>query len=93
MIFRIQTHKSANRVLRGGSWNNSATNCRVANRNNNDPTNRNNNNGFRVALSQLKRRGGCLLLNRFVVQSTSVVNRLTKGCISKSLEHSILYFY
>lgn len=38
------------RVLRGGSWNNNAENCRSANRNRNTPTNRNNNNGFRVAL-------------------------------------------
>jgi len=36
-------------VLRGGSWNNNASNCRVANRNNNDPTNSNNNNGFRLS--------------------------------------------
>jgi formylglycine-generating enzyme required for sulfatase activity len=41
----------SNRVNRGGSWNNSATNCRVANRNNNNPTNSNNNIGFRVARS------------------------------------------
>jgi len=37
------------RVLRGGSWNNNARNCRSANRNRNNPDNRNNNNGFRVA--------------------------------------------
>ncbi|MEO0339413.1 MAG: SUMF1/EgtB/PvdO family nonheme iron enzyme [Bacteroidota bacterium] len=36
---------------RGGSWNNTPRNCRAANRNNNGPTNRNNNLGFRVALS------------------------------------------
>jgi len=36
------------RVLRGGSWNNGPTICRSANRNSNDPTNRNNNNGVRV---------------------------------------------
>ena len=35
--------------LRGGSWNNNADNCRVANRNNNNPDNRNNNNGLRLA--------------------------------------------
>ncbi|TVQ82162.1 MAG: hypothetical protein EA358_00005 [Flavobacteriales bacterium] len=58
--------KGSNRVLRGGSWNNNAPNCRVANRNNNTPDNRNNNNGFRVCLSQLKRRGGCPLLNRLL---------------------------
>jgi len=38
---------SSNSVILGGSWNNNANNCRVANRNNN-PDNRNNNIGFRV---------------------------------------------
>jgi len=38
-------------VLRGGSWNNNPQNCRSANRNRNTPDNRNNNNGFRVAVS------------------------------------------
>jgi hypothetical protein len=36
-------------VLRGGAWNNNPGNCRSAYRNNNDPANRNNNIGFRVA--------------------------------------------
>lgn len=40
-----------NRVNRGGSWNNTAENCRSANRNRNEPGNRNNNLGFRLALS------------------------------------------
>jgi formylglycine-generating enzyme required for sulfatase activity len=35
-------------VIRGGSWNNNAINCRSANRNNDGPANRNNNIGFRV---------------------------------------------
>jgi formylglycine-generating enzyme required for sulfatase activity len=39
---------SSNRVNRGGSWNNNARNCRSANRNNNDPDNRNNDLGFRI---------------------------------------------
>jgi hypothetical protein len=38
-------------VNRGGSWNNDAANCRMANRNTNEPTNRTNNNGFRLALN------------------------------------------
>ncbi len=38
----------SNRVIRGGSWNNNAQNCRSANRNNNSPGNRNNNVGFRL---------------------------------------------
>ena len=38
-----------NRVKRGGSWINNASNCRSANRNNDAPSNRNNNLGFRVA--------------------------------------------
>ncbi|MBR1808208.1 MAG: hypothetical protein IJ776_02320 [Paludibacteraceae bacterium] len=37
-------------MKRGGSWNNNAGNCRVANRNNNSHGNRNNNLGFRVVL-------------------------------------------
>jgi formylglycine-generating enzyme required for sulfatase activity len=35
-------------LLRGGSWNNNAINCRSAYRNRNDADNRNNNIGFRV---------------------------------------------
>jgi len=37
------------RALRGGSWNNEPQNVRAANRNNNEPAKRNNNNGFRLA--------------------------------------------
>ncbi|NLF03013.1 MAG: hypothetical protein GX601_18780 [Anaerolineales bacterium] len=37
-------------MLRGGGWNNNWNNVRAANRNNN-PTNRNNNIGFRCAVS------------------------------------------
>ena len=48
----------ANRVLRGGSWINNGRNVRSANRNRNEPDNRNNNIGFRLALAQ-KIRGHC----------------------------------
>ncbi|MGQ9592636.1 MAG: SUMF1/EgtB/PvdO family nonheme iron enzyme [Planctomycetota bacterium] len=41
--------KPRHRVVRGGSWNNNGRNCRSANRNRNEPENRNNNCGFRVA--------------------------------------------
>ncbi|MBF0564936.1 MAG: SUMF1/EgtB/PvdO family nonheme iron enzyme [Nitrospirae bacterium] len=38
----------SNRVIRGGSWNNNPNNLRCSNRNNNAPTDRNNNVGFRI---------------------------------------------
>ncbi len=44
----------SNRVNRGGSWNNNASNCRSANRNNNNPDNSNYNIGFRFARSSKK---------------------------------------
>ena len=43
---------NSNRVNRGGSWNNDARNCTASNRDNNNPDNRNNNLGFRLAASQ-----------------------------------------
>jgi len=39
------------RVVRGGSWINNPRNLRCANRNRNDPDNRNNNLGFRLVVS------------------------------------------
>lgn len=35
-------------MIRGGAWNNKPRNVRSANRNNNTPDNRNDNNGFRL---------------------------------------------
>lgn len=50
--------KVPKRLLRGGSWNNNATNCRVANRNNNNPYKGNNNNvGFRLCNAKEARTG------------------------------------
>ena len=56
------------RVLRGGSFNNQPGNVRCANRDRNQPTKPNANNGFRVALGSVvrqesnrqKRRAACL---------------------------------
>ncbi len=45
-------------MIRGGSWLNDARNCRAANRNRNEPQNRNDNLGFRVAAAP-RARGGC----------------------------------
>ncbi|MCF6153833.1 MAG: hypothetical protein E3K36_00975 [Candidatus Brocadia sp.] len=42
-------------VVRGGSWNNEGNRCRCANRNRNNPDNRNNNIGFRCASTQILR--------------------------------------
>jgi hypothetical protein len=50
-VCKVNSHKGDNRVNRGGSWNNNARNCRVSNRNNNTPDNRNNNLGFRLVSS------------------------------------------
>jgi hypothetical protein len=56
-----------NRVLRGGSWNNNAGNCRVADRNNNTPDNRWNNTGFRTVFAlQLREGMEVLFVNRFL---------------------------
>lgn len=44
-----RAQKGRNRVLRGGSWNNHGRNLRSANRNGNEPDNRNDNIGFRLA--------------------------------------------
>ncbi len=48
--------------MRGGSWNNKPARVRSANRNRNDPANRNNNQGFRLASPpaiQNRRVHGC----------------------------------
>jgi hypothetical protein len=63
-------------VNRGGSWNNTAANCRSANRNRNTPENRNNNLGFRLALNSNGQKAGWLVadalgfrMEQFVLQS------------------------
>jgi hypothetical protein len=48
--------EGSDRVNRGGSWNNHGTNCQAANRNRTTPTNRNNNNGVRLARAPREQR-------------------------------------
>ena len=48
---RARIKHGSNRVIRGGSWDNDAQNARVANRNDDEPGNRNANQGFRLASS------------------------------------------
>ncbi len=55
----------SNRVLRGGSFNNNVSNVRSANRNTNQPDNRNNNNGFRVASTLPCRNSPVVLFRQF----------------------------
>jgi Sulfatase-modifying factor enzyme 1 len=43
----------SNRVLRGGSWNNTSQNLRSANRNDNGPDDRNSNVGFRLVSTKM----------------------------------------
>ena len=58
----MSVEASAHRVIRGGSWNNDAQNVRAAYRNHNEPSNRNNNLGFRCAELTTEPDGS--LLNR-----------------------------
>jgi retron-type reverse transcriptase len=44
----FKKHEGSNRIIRGGSWNNNASNLESSIRNNNNPDNRNNNLGFRL---------------------------------------------
>jgi hypothetical protein len=64
----------SNWVNRGGSWNNDVPNCRTANRNTNEPTNRTNNNGFRLALNSAGKEATALRVQteQIVFQSDQV---------------------
>ena len=49
---RVRGHTGSNRVKRGGNFDNDAANVRASKRNNNTPSNANNNIGFRCCSSR-----------------------------------------
>jgi len=67
----------SNRVNRGGSWNNNASNCRIANRNNNSPDNSNNNIGFRLVHSSEK--DGCHFEQVYILSKWAKVKITSSG--------------
>jgi hypothetical protein len=71
----------SNRVNRGGSWNNEPRNCRSANRNRNEPDNRRNNLGFRVAgaAAQRERRMPPLEPDRIPSPATGQTRQAGRG--------------
>ncbi|WP_367113330.1 formylglycine-generating enzyme family protein [Zoogloea sp.] len=80
--------KDSRRVLRGGSWNNNAQNCRSAYRNNNPPDEANHNIGFRLApaqkpesppLTRLSSCPWCLLGLRQKPKATRCVSRACRS--------------
>ncbi len=73
--------KGSNRVNRGGSWDNDAANCRMANRNTNQPTNRTTNNGFRLALNSAGKEAMAprFQTEQIIFQSGRICNRLAKS--------------
>lgn len=100
---RKEILEGSNRVLRGGSWNNNASNCRVANRNNNSPSNRNNNNGFRLALAQnivsddplVNRESSCVFREKAKNEQSSIAKYSTLVGISEmfSKDSDIVFAY
>jgi len=66
-FFWVKLEQGKRRVLRGGSWINNAGNLRSAQRNGNEPGNRNDNIGFRLALA--RRGGGCRPMDQSVIPS------------------------
>ncbi|MBQ7251690.1 MAG: hypothetical protein IJS32_03710 [Kiritimatiellae bacterium] len=68
-------------MLRGGSCRNNASNCRSANRNRNNPGNRNDNNGFRPVARQHKttKRHGCFVPACFPAPGTGTETGCPQG--------------
>lgn len=63
----MEVETGERRVLRGGSWINNGRNARSAYRNDNEPGNRNDNIGFRLALA--RRGGGCRPMDQTPIPS------------------------
>lgn len=68
-----QRRRGPNRVNRGGSWNNTADNARAANRNRNNPGNRNDNLGLRLSSTILRTLRNA---RRLVVTATGPEHRI-----------------
>jgi hypothetical protein len=65
--------------LRGGSWDNETVNCRMANRNNNNPHNDWNNNGFRLCLACSSEQDGFPLVNRRLSRMPEIITGSKQG--------------
>ena len=63
----MEVETGERRVLRGGSWINDGRNARSAYRNHDEPGNRNDNYGFRLALA--RRGGGCRPMEQIPIPS------------------------
>jgi hypothetical protein len=63
-------------ALRGGSWNNNARNARAAYRNNNQPDNLNDNNGFRLVVAHASVARPANPHERICCVPVDVVNKL-----------------
>ncbi len=79
---RFGPSASAPRAVRGGGWNNPASNARAGYRNRNEPDNRNNNSGFRVVVCCHKRSPGVGLSMAYHGSSASASRGLAEpaGC-------------
>lgn len=82
-IIGVRQTSGSNRVNRGGSWNNNARNCRVSNRNRNNPDNRNNNIGLRLVLPQL--------MTEMEWQKGKVINRRISGSLQLTSKPAYLH--
>ena len=88
------SYKVANRVNRGGSWNNSAQDCRSAYRGNGSPDYSNCDIGFRLVLApQLKRMDGFPLLNQLLTSPfVSRANTNIKISFSRRYPENLIFY-